>query len=347
MTQAPPNATIPRRPRLIPGLSVLERRSNEIQIGLEPRHAVVAKDLPPVIVDVLRGLDGRRSASALLDLAEGEHAERLRDLLTGLAERGLIEEAEPPGHVDTGAEEPELWSVGTGRHRRDTAAQRARSAVVVHGAGRLAVAVSTLLAAAGVGHIDTRADGEVTADDLGSGFRDSDVGLPRRHALIEAIRRTNPATRTGRLRGARRPELVVLTDAVVPAPEVVSTLVADALPHLVVRVRDGIGIVGPLVMPGRSSCLRCADLHRTSLDSCWPRVALQLAGQYQRAELSAVLATAGVAACQALRVLAPEDTPPPTWNGTLEIDPYDGSAHRREWQPHEHCQCGAYRRHVQ
>lgn len=343
MTDHSPALTIPQRPRLLPGLEVYERKPDEIQIGLEPRHAVVAKDLPPILVKVLQHLDGRRTTVDLLELAEGEHAERLRDLLEGLAERGLIEDAASPVRGVPSTEEPELWSIATGRYHRDTVAGRARSAVAIHGSGRLAIAVSTLLASSGVGHIDVHADGAVGIHDLGSGFLDGDVGLPRRQAVISAIQRANPATKTGRLRGSQRPDLVILTDAVVPAPELVRTLVADALPHLLARVRDGIGIVGPLVEPGRSACLRCTDLHRTSRDSCWPRVALQLAGQYQRAELNAVFATAGVAACQALRVLVREDEPPPTWNGAIEIDPYAGTTKHREWLPHQLCQCGAAR----
>ncbi|RBM10895.1 hypothetical protein DI005_34980 [Prauserella sp. PE36] len=343
MTNSLRNVNLPRRPRLVPGLDVLERRANEIQIGLDPRHAVVATDLPPILMDILRGLDGSKSTKSLLSLAETEHSERLRELLTGLAERGLIEEAEPPAHPHTRTDEPELWSLSLGRRRQDTAARRAQSTVLVHGGGRLAAAISSLLASAGVGHLDSEADGRVGPEDLGSGFVDGDVGLPRRHALTEAVRRTNPATRTGKLRGSRRPDLVVLTDAVVPAPEVVTDLIAEGLPHLTVRVRDGIGIVGPLVFPGRSSCLRCADLRRTALDACWPRVASQLAGRYQRAELGNVYATAALAVGQILRVLTPEDTPPPTWNGTLEIDSYAGTVTHRDWHPHPECPCGASR----
>lgn len=335
------SVTIPRRPRLVPGLEVLERRPDELQIGLEPRHAVVAPHLPPILMDILRSLDGSRSTSSLLALAEGEHAERLRDLLTGLTERGLIEDAEPPAHPHTRTEEPELWSANLGRSRQDTASQRAQCAVLIHGGGRVAAAVAALLAAAGVGHIDTEAKGTVGMDDLGSGFVDGDVGMGRRQALAAVVHRANPRTRTGRIRSNRLPDLVLLTDAVVPAPEVVTELMADGAAHLPVRVRDGIGIVGPLVLPGRSSCLRCADLHRTALDSCWPRVAGQLAGRYQRAELSSVHAVAALAAGQALRVLSPEDTPPPTWNATLEIDCYGGTMTQREWLPHPRCGCGA------
>ncbi|MBK1789267.1 TOMM precursor leader peptide-binding protein [Prauserella cavernicola] len=341
MTNSLRNMDLPRRPRLVPGLDVLERRTNEIQIGLDPRHAVVATDLPPILMDILRGLDGSKSTTSLLSLAQSEHVERLRELLTGLAERGLIEEAEPPAHPHTRTDEPELWSLGLGRHRRATAEQRAQSTVLVHGGGRLAAALSTLLASAGVGHLDSEAGGRVGPEDLGSGFIDGDVGLPRRHALTEAVRRANPATKTGKLRGNRRPDLVVLTDAVVPAPEVVTDLLAEGLPHLPVRVRDGIGIVGPLVLPGRSSCLRCADLRRTAMDACWPRVASQLAGRYQRAELGNVFATAAVAAGQVLRVLTPEDTPPPTWNATVEVDSYAGDVTHRDWLPHPECPCGA------
>lgn len=343
MSQPLPNVTLPRRPRLLPGLGVFERRSDELQIGLDPRHAVVAPNLPPLLMDILRGLDGRHTTAALLSLARDEHAERLRDLLTGLAERGLIEEAEAGDGAPESDQEPELWSAGLGRRRRDTAARRARSAVLVQGGGRLAAGVATLLAAAGVGHIDAQAQGAVTPDDLGSGLLDGDVGSSRRQALSGAIRRANSATRTTRLRGSHQPDVVVVTDAVVPAPELVSRLVAEGLAHLPVRVRDGIGIVGPLVVPGRSSCLRCADLHRTALDSCWPRVASQLAGRYQRAELNAVYGTAALAAGQVLRFLCPEETPPPAWNATLELDCYAGTVRRREWLPHAHCPCGAPR----
>ncbi|MEU6645853.1 TOMM precursor leader peptide-binding protein [Saccharomonospora sp. NPDC046836] len=343
MTNSLRNVTLPRRPRLVPGLDVLERRANEIQIGLDPRHAVIATGLPPILMDILLGLDGSRSTRALLSLAQNEHAERLRELLTGLAERGLIEEAEPPAHPHVRTDEPELWSLTQGRRRRDTAARRAQSAVLIHGGGRVAAAITMLLASAGVGQLDSDADGRVGPEDTGSGFRAGEVGLPRRHALADVARRANPATRTGKLRGSRQPDLVVLTDAVVPAPEVVTELMAENLPHLPVRVRDGIGIVGPLVLPGRSSCLRCADLRRASLDACWPRVATQLAGRYQRAELSCVQATAGLAAGQILRILDREDVPPPTLNATLEIDAYAGTVQPRTWLPHRDCPCGASR----
>lgn len=318
---------------------MLERGHDEIQIGLDPRHAVVASGLPRAVITALREVNGRTSIHTLLNLAESEHAEQLRELLAELAGRGLIKDAEPQRHSDQ--PEPGFWSLHTGRHPAETSVRRGHSRVVVHGDGRLGVAVATQLATAGVGHVDVRAGGQVTEHDVGSGYVEADIGLPRRQAAAEAIRRANPATRTSRLPAASRPELALVTDAVVPAPELVNELFHDGIPHLPVRVRDGVGIVGPLVLPGRTSCLRCADLHRTSLDPCWPRVAGQLAGRAQRADLGDVQACAALAVAQTLRALAPGNEPPPVWNTTLEIDFYAAKVRRRPWPPHPDCGCGA------
>jgi hypothetical protein len=50
-------------------------------------------------------------------------------------------------------------------------------------------------------------------------------------------------------------DLVVLTDYLVADPRMVRDLHSQGVPHLPVRVRDGTGLVGPLVIPGVTSCL--------------------------------------------------------------------------------------------
>jgi hypothetical protein len=320
---------------------VLERGPGEVQIGLDPRHAVVAGGLAPGVITALRELDGKRGIDSVLLLADSEHTEQLREVLTEMTARGLVTEAEPPRHSAQPGAETGLWSLRARHHQQALTERRKSSAVAVHGDGRLAVAVAVLLANAGIGHLDIRASGTVTEQDLGSGHTGTELGMPRRSAIIQAVQRTSPGTVTSRLFGGRPPELVLLTDAVVPAPEVVSELVGQGVAHLPVRVRDGVGIVGPLVVPGRSSCLRCADLHRTSLDPCWPRVASQLAGRAQRPDLASVQSCAALAAAQVLRLLSPDELRPPVWNATLEIDSYDGAVRHREWLPHPGCGCGA------
>ncbi len=317
---------------------MLERRANEIQIGLDPRHAVVATDLPPILMDVLRGLDGRRSTETLLSLVHPEHAGRLRAVLQDLTARGLVEDVDATA-TKAGRVRSPLGVIASARHT-----------IGVHGGGRLAAAVTSLLVGTGVVRLRLAADGVVSRSDVGSGLRPEDVGRRRADALADLARRLDPQVRLARLRpDATATQLVILTDAVVPAPEVVMDLVAGGVPHLVARVRDGIGIVGPLVVPGRTSCLRCADLHRTGRDPCWPRIAGQLAGRYQEADVTSTHGTAALAVAQAFRALAAAPvalraTPPPTWNATLELDCVTGVVTRREWPPHPRCPCGAPRR---
>jgi len=45
-------------------------------------------------------------------------------------------------------------------------------------------------------------------------------------------------------------DLVVLSDYLVADPRMVGDLHSRGVPHLAVRVRDGTGLVGPLVIPG-------------------------------------------------------------------------------------------------
>src|SRR6202008_2234899 len=128
-------------------------------------------------------------------------------------------------------------------------------------------------------------------------------------------------------------DLVVLSDYLVADPRVVRDLHSQGVPHLAVRVRDGTGLVGPLVIPGVTSCLGCADLHRSDRDAAWPAIAAQLRETIGVADRATLLATAALALSQVNRVIAavrgreavPDPAPPPALNATLEFDVNAGS----------------------
>jgi hypothetical protein len=112
-------------------------------------------------------------------------------------------------------------------------------------------------------------------------------------------------------------------------------------PHLLAEVRDTTGVVGPLVLPGRSTCLRCLDLTRTDLDPDWPSLAAQLALPSQvRVACDGPLALA-VAAQAAGQVLALVDgtVDPAAVGGTLERALPDWRWRRRTWPVHPDCGC--------
>lgn len=127
-------------------------------------------------------------------------------------------------------------------------------------------------------------------------------------------------------------DLVVLSD----------NLIAD--PHMLRDLHShGVGMVGPLVIPGVTSCLGCADLHRRDRDAAWPAVAAQLRDTVGVADRATLLATAALALSQVNRVISAvrgaESEPPTSLNATLEFDVHAGSIVVRQWPKHPLCSC--------
>lgn len=143
--------------------------------------------------------------------------------------------------------------------------------------------------------------------------------------------------------GRGRPQLVVIADQPVPDPAVWEPLMGTATPHLPAHVGDDVGTVGPLVLPGRSSCLRCVDLHRADLDPLWPVVAATLYGVAGGASASTCLATAAVAQAQIAEIverLRAHRTQAPSLVGrSLEFRPIPSTLRSTAMPVHPRCRC--------
>ncbi|MDS1114068.1 hypothetical protein RD149_09820 [Gordonia westfalica] len=141
--------------------------------------------------------------------------------------------------------------------------------------------------------------------------------------------------------------LVILSDFLVHDPRVVFALTRARIPHLLVRVRDGVGIVGPLVLPGLSSCLMCADHHRSDADPEWPMMAVQLIRAPGDPDPAIVRPTAAIAHGQIERLVTGLQRPTPAaarrapqlLNQVLEFRDDPARVDRREWLPHPSCDC--------
>ncbi len=138
-------------------------------------------------------------------------------------------------------------------------------------------------------------------------------------------------------------DLVVLADTLVADPRMVRELHSNGVAYLAVRVRDGTGLVGPLVVPGVTSCLDCADLHRRDRDAAWPAIAAQLRDTVGVADRATLLATAALALSQVNRVIGAvrgtDADPPASLSATLEFDVHAGSIVARQWPRHPLCSC--------
>jgi bacteriocin biosynthesis cyclodehydratase domain-containing protein len=338
----------PVRPRVVAGLPVLRRRAGELQIGLDPRHAKVVGGLSDRVIAAAGRLTGDHTGDELAADLDDTDRERFDRLLSSLQDQGFVEDAAPaPVALAGEASAAEVHALGSGLPPYDHPIGRTGLAVAVQGDGRLAPAIGCLLATAGIGWVHVAATGTVRMEDTGAGYRVDEVGTPRLVAARRALRRAEPNVRTTHFDAARAPDLVVLTDSLVPRPERVDMLMRAAIPHLLVRVRDTVGIVGPLVVPGLTSCLRCADLHRCDRDPCWPQLAVQLVGQTQLTDLVGTQATAALAAAQVLEAIAwlrGVTTRPATCETSVALEPRTATVRHRAWSAHPRCPCGAAER---
>ncbi|HEY6746462.1 MAG TPA: ThiF family adenylyltransferase [Mycobacteriales bacterium] len=221
---------------------------------------------------------------------------------------------------------------------------RRAAGVVVHGAGRVGASLATLLAAAGVGRVHVADRGPVRPGDVApAGVPAADVDRSRAAAAVDALRRVAPEVHSGAPPPGHRPDLVVLASVEPVDTGLRTALVRGRVPHLVVGVRETTAVIGPLVLPGRTGCLRCGDLHRADRDPAWPVVAAQLIGIRRRRDEPCDVALATLAAAlAALQCLAHLDGRPPAATGaSLELGLADWRLRRRTWPAHSRCDCGA------
>ena len=327
---------------------VLWRSASEVQLELGDRRLVV-DGLSADAVDRLSATSSRsqqaRTESTPLD-------DGLEGLLAALHRAGFLIPSAPtaegcaPGDVDSewlpgrAALAPDLAALGERFGERSTLvmAGRQNRTVVIEGTGRLPTMIGSLLAAAGVGHVHVGGDRDVGLWDAApGGITPADEGQRSTTASMEAIHRVAPAIDT-RWAAHSAADLVVLAGSCCVGSLEQSILLADAQPYLSATVWASSAVIGPLVVPGVTSCLGCADLHRAERDPAWPALAAQLAtARHAPSDVAVCGFASAFTALQALAFLDGES--PATVDGTLELSLPDWRVRRRSWLPHENCPC--------
>lgn len=325
--------------RLRSGLELLWRSPTQVQLGTDPRWAATLTDLSPSLTRALRGL------------APGTPIRTLRD--------DLAHQDVPPAEVDTlvehlraarlvvdgppcdGSADAVAWSLlsadGDGAA---VLARRARATVRFSGLGRLGTGLASIVAAAGVGVVELDDARRVGPQDIGAGgLTARDIGARRAAAAARVVHDAAPGVRTA-APGRRAVDLVVLVEHGVADPVRYRTLVDDDIAHLSVVVREASVLVGPLVVPGRTACLRCADLHRADRDPAWAVLAAQLAGSGRGPSGEETSMAAVAAALAAAQVLAHLDgRPGAVLDASLEIRLPDLVPGRVSRPVHPDCGC--------
>lgn len=344
------------RPALKAGLRPLWRDRDTLQVGVDPRRAAALTGLGRAAA-IVSLLDGSRDAVEVVRAAaaHGITPDAANRVLGLLASAGVLDDF--PAQLHKALPDylrsrlaPELacaaLAYGHGDGGARVIARRRAAFVRVYGAGRVGACIATFLAASGVAWVGCRDRGTAAPGDITPGGLESgDVGTDRAAGVARAIRRVAPEVRTSD-DPKRLPDLAVLTGR--PDPLDVAELMRNRVPHLTVLADEAIGVVGPLVEPGRSACLRCVDLAKAERDPAWPLILAQAGGPLtpavspQACDTALAAATAALACAQALAFIDRAWPPAPvTINGTLEVVLPDWQWRRRSWPPHAACICGA------
>jgi hypothetical protein len=296
------------------GLRPLWRDQDTVQVGVDARRAVAISGASGA-ADVIRLLDGSRTRDQIV-----EQASR-RGVPTAITERVITLLAGAGAIIDFPADALRSIPAELRVHLAPVLAAASLSSQDADGGARLLARRSaTAIQVFGCGPIADLIADLLTRSGVAAGIADTE-GL------------ADDST----------PDLTVLVGY--RQPEQLAALQRRRLPYLAVCVSEAIGVVGPLVQPGRTACLRCLDLARAERDPAWPLILAQLpASRMDATACDPVLATA-VAAQAAAQALAFADRPREeavTANGTLELALPAWQWRRRTWPPHQACTCGSH-----
>jgi len=304
------------RPALKSGLLPVWRDRDTLQIGIDPRRAVALSGMGRSAF-VIGLLDGSRDRDQVLAAAaaRGIPVQATERILTLLAAGGALDDFPASTLRDLPLAlraklAPELATTSLAYRDGDGGARalaRRRTAVVrIEGSQRIGRAVARLLNAAGVAQVHFIRQSAATGD-------------------------------------TDRPDLRILAGR--QPIERLAQLARARVPHLAVMAGEAIGVVGPLVVPGRTACLLCLDYVRAGNDPAWPLILAQIGHKDpEPPACDAVLATAVAAQAAAQALTAIEKGPMATAavNGTLELVLPDWRWRRRTWPAHPDCPCGSH-----
>jgi len=353
------------RPALKPGLLAVWRNRDTVQIGIDPRRAIALTGMRGAAV-LLGLLDGSRDLTQIMAAAaelgiSAEGADRVIALLTAggaLHDFPLSTYRAMPHGLRTRLA-PELATAalahGDGDGGARVLARRQNACVRVEGMSRVGLCVASLLTASGIGMVISTGRSPGTGGAPGSvppaaapphAAAPPPAAAPPHAAAPPPADGLPPACAlppTGRAgpAGLSRPDLVVLAD--IYRRELPDQLKRQGVPHLAVAASEAIGVVGPLVTPGSTACLRCLDLTRAERDPAWPLILAQLTGGGADPPACDTVLAAAVASQAAAQALAFVDRPASAnavTNGTLELVLPDWQWRRRTWLPHDRCDCG-------
>jgi bacteriocin biosynthesis cyclodehydratase domain-containing protein len=288
--------------RLDPRFPLVWRTPDTIQLGIDRPLAIVPGVTAPLesVINALR-VGVPRSGALMLGRQAGATDAATTALLRALAPALVGGEPRP---VRPGAEGPPVTAAWFDGRRAGTADADAgtRPVVCVDGDGPTAQRIRGLLTDLGITVVAVEA-----------------------HPPEAGPKHTDP-------------DLAVIVDHFVLAPERHNRWLRRDVPHLPVLFGDAEARVGPLVEPGAGPCLTCLELERVDEDPAWPAIACQLlhrTAPTETARLGIEVATTAAGLVHERLFAASNQFAA----ASLAIDAETLTVRRRAHRPHERCGC--------
>lgn len=313
---------LPTRPWVRHDVPVVWRSDTCVEMGWPPRQQRIDA-IDHAHLAWLLGLKGQRELTAAIAAGaeNGLRPASLRRLLRAGVDCGLIDDAaampeslrEAPGHLRdlvAGDVAAARHLHGGTREALEVMDRRGAAEIAVQGSGAVADVVAWVLTTAGVGN-------------------------------VVQDRITHSASRRHRRSSAHR-ACHVICDAAHPDAASDPDAMALDIPHLAVTATAAHAVIGPLVVPGRTSCLRCRDLHLSDADASWSRAAVQWSARQPGPVAAGIAHLSGAwAALQALAVVdaGPADVRAPTMDAAIVLTLPHGETTLQPRPPHPLCGC--------
>jgi hypothetical protein len=306
----------PEHPQLAPYAPVIQRADDEIQVGIDPANALVFRGSG--FGALLGLLNGSHPTTAVVRAgrAAGLTMDQVTGALDALTAAGLLTERDATSYTE---------SLASSRLR-------------LFGAGSIGSQLARLLIASGVGTLyvydPERPD---TALYPAAGLLPSRAEALRA-ALADVDTTISTVSHWSKPEMARLDLTIIACDRPEPDRVITDHLIRSDQPHLLVRGWGNGVSVGPLVVPGQTSCLRCADLARSDADAQWSNVLRQLTRLQIQSPPALLAWAAATAAAQTLAFL--HGDLPESAGSTLELGWPDFVTRLRRWPAHGGCGCG-------
>ena len=267
---------------LQPGLRVLRLDDDTVQLGTDTRWSLRVTGVNEAMLGWLRAgaPPPHRARLSRVDAVACE------ELLKVLVEAGLA--GDP--NADTERAPTSIEAVSSSLlfpagEPNDVSHRRAAARITIDGLCRTGLAIAVGLRAAGVGQLTLLDRTLVSANDLGTGYRTSDISHPRSTSAAKILndlvpRVPRPVSEEDFFDDDDSPEgspqlYIVVRHGGISSP-LRQELMDLAVPLLPVIGEANQGWLGPLSRPQIGPCLNCVDHYIHDSDPFWPSVREQL-----------------------------------------------------------------------